>query len=231
MQPRSRQLPFKEPTTMKQAALKITATTLLVASLAACGTTMTAPTATLPGKEVGVSTAGKQELDAASLAGLHIDREHTVLGEIRWAAPQTAAISTQEQSALLKLLREELQARLTQLPISNSGRRVVLRAAITRVEPVSPVLNVVSSLLLIAPWDRGGAATEIEVVDAETGKPLVSQTSGYYPPMSEFKARFIKLAPAEIALKKAVADFMQRLSATSPAPAEGSGTTALHGAV
>jgi hypothetical protein len=97
------------------------------------------------------------------------------------------------------------------LPAAPHGRPVVLRAAITRVEPVSAGLNTASALLLFVPIDRGGAAVEIEAIDVHTGEQLAAMRSGYFPPMTELKARFGKLAPAEIALRKAAADFARLL--------------------
>jgi hypothetical protein len=99
----------------------------------------------------------------------------------------------------------------------------VLRAAITRIETVSPALNTLSALVLVVPLDRGGAAVEIEAVDPQTGRQLAALTQGYFAPLTELKARFSKLAPAEIAVRKAAADFAALLQ---PA-ADGGAKTAL----
>jgi hypothetical protein len=125
---------------------------------------------------------------------------------------------------LLAQLRTELQQRVQALPAQPLGRPAVLRAAITRVETVSPALNTLSALLLVVPLDRGGAAVEIEAVDPQTGRQLAALTQGYFAPMSELKARFSRLAPAEIAVRKAAADFVPLLQpATDAGP-----KTALH---
>jgi hypothetical protein len=97
------------------------------------------------------------------------------------------------------------------LPPSVGGHPVVIRAVITRVESVSPVLNVVSAVLLTVPLDRGGAAVEIEVLDADTRQPLASMAHAYYAPMSEFKARFSALATAELALNAAAVELAKLL--------------------
>jgi hypothetical protein len=65
----------------------------------------------------------------------------------------------------------------------------------------------VGTLLLIGPLDRGGAAVEIEAIDPQTGRQLAALRLGYFAPLSELKARFSKLAPAELAVRKAAADF------------------------
>jgi hypothetical protein len=72
-------------------------------------------------------------------------------------------------------------------------------------------------VLLFGPLDRGGAAVEIEAVDPQTGRQLAAMTQGYFAPLSELKARFSKLAPAEIALRKAAADFVPLMNLGSQA--------------
>ena len=109
--------------------------------------------------------------------------------------------------ALIAQLRRELQQQVQALPASPQGRPAQIRAAVTRLETVSPGLNTLGTLLLIGPLDRGGAAVEIEAVDPQTGRQLAALRLGYFAPLSELKARFSKLAPAEIAVRKAAADF------------------------
>jgi hypothetical protein len=79
------------------------------------------------------------------------------------------------------------------------------------------VLNAVTALLLTVPLDRGGAAVEIEVLDAETLQPLASMAHAYYAPLSEFKARFSSLAPAELALNAAAVELAKLLRNKSQA--------------
>jgi hypothetical protein len=76
---------------------------------------------------------------------------------------------------------------------------------------VSPALNVVTAVLLTVPLDRGGAAVEIEVLDAETRQPLASMAHAHFAPMSEFKARFSAMAPAELALNAAAVELAKLL--------------------
>jgi hypothetical protein len=151
---------------------------------------------------------------AAHGSGLPIDGSRATIGEIRWLAAPTTEVTPDEQTALLNLLRSELQSAIQQLPQSEGGHPIVVRAAITRVETVSPVLNAAATMLIFGPWDRGGAATEIEAVDAETGRQLAALQLGYFSPLSDFRARFVKLAPAEIAVRKAASDFAATLKPT-----------------
>jgi hypothetical protein len=141
-----------------------------------------------------------------------IDPARAQLGQVAWLADPSADLTADERGQLMALLGAQLRASVQKLPPAPGGRPVVLRAAITRVEPVSPALNTVSTLLLVAPWDRGGAATEIEAVDAETGQQLAAIRMGYFAPLSDIKARFSRLAPAEIAIRKAVTDFSTLLA-------------------
>jgi hypothetical protein len=134
-----------------------------------------------------------------------------------WRAKATTEISADERAALTVMLRNELVQRVKAIPAVAHGRPATLCAAITNIETVSPALNTVATVLLFAPVDRGGAAVEIEAVDPQNGRQLAAMTQGYFAPMSEFKARFTKLAPAEIALRKAAADFVPLMKLVSEA--------------
>ena len=194
-----------------------------VASLAACSTVM--PTA--QSGFLSDYTALAQPADEASASrssAERVDPSRVSIDDVAWRVTSSVDISTDERDALLTQLRGELQRQLRTLPAQPQGHPAVLRAAITRVETVSPALNVISALLLTVPLDRGGAAVEIEAVDPQTGRQLAAMTQGYFAPLSELKARFSKMAPAEIAVRKAAADFVPLLQRASDA----SKTAALH---
>lgn len=123
-----------------------------------------------------------------------------------WASPQDADFSSTDKAQLLAALKAAIAQETQALPKVSEGRPVVIRAAITRVESVSPALNTIATVMLIGPFDRGGAAVEIEVLDAETRQPLASLAHGHFAPLSAFKARFSRLAPAELALQVAAAN-------------------------
>jgi len=182
--------------------------------VAACSTVMPAPDQKFLSAKVD-ARAGDQAPFGERRATVAIDPARAQVGEVAWLVAPEPDLTADERAQLVELLRTQLRASIDNLPPAPGGRPVVLRAAITRVETVSPALNAVSTLLLVAPWDRGGAATEIEAVDAETGKQLAAIRMGYFAPLSDIKARFIKLEPAEIAIKKAVANFREIMT---PAP-------------
>lgn len=181
-----------------------------VTSLAACSTVM--PSAQSGFLSDYTALAGASDESFASRASADpIDPGRVSVDAVTWRVRSSVDISTDEREALLAQLRTELQRQVRALPAQPQGRPAVLRAAITRIETVSPALNALSALLLTVPLDRGGAAVEIEAVDPQTGRQLAALTQGYFAPMSDLKARFSKLAPAEIAVRKVAADFVPLL--------------------
>jgi len=195
---------------------------LIVAGpLTACGTMMTAPSRHFLSHDVAPAADVRTSLSTRR-ATVTIDPARAQLGEVAWLTEPSADLTGEEQRQLLELLDSQLRSSLQGLAPAPGGRPVVVRAAITRVVPVSPALNAVSTLLLAAPWDRGGAATEIEAVDAETGEQLAAIRIGYFAPITDIKARFSKLSPAEIAIRKAVTDFSALLTPAEPTARIGS---------
>ena len=136
-----------------------------------------------------------------------IDPTRVRLAAVQWRVPASAGIGDEERRLLMGQFGDELAARVRELPAAPQGRAVVMRAAITQVETVSPALNALSALVLVVPLDRGGASVEVEAVDPDTGEQLAALTLGHFTPLTEFKAHFSRLAPAELALRKAACDF------------------------
>ena len=134
---------------------------------------------------------------------------------VEWALPTDAGLSSGDRTQLLATLKAAISRKTEVLPWDTEGHPVVIRAVITRVESVSPALNVLTSVLLTVPLDRGGAAVDIEVVDAETRQPLASMALAHFAPVSEFKARFSALAPAELALNAAAVELAKLLRSNS----------------
>jgi hypothetical protein len=134
---------------------------------------------------------------------------------VEWAMPIDAGFSETDRTRLISTLKTAISRETEALPKNVGGRPVVIRAVITRVESVSPALNVVTAVLLTVPLDRGGAAVEIEVLDADTRQPLASMAHANFAPMSEFKARFATLAPAELALNAAAVELAKLLRSKS----------------
>lgn len=187
-----------------------------IACLSACSTVMTVSQSGYL-SDYGALAASSDAASSNRAVTQAIDPAQVSIAEVVWRAEARPDIGPDERDALIAQLRHELQQRVQALPASPQGRPAQVRAAITRVETVSPGLNTLGTLLLIGPLDRGGAALEIEAVDPQTGRQMAALRLGYFTPLSMLKARFSKLAPAEIAVRKAAADFAALL--TPPAGA------------
>jgi hypothetical protein len=179
---------------------------IIVLNISACSTV-------LPSEQSGFLTS-YGELSPSADGGansrhsaVRIDPSRASIAAVEWRGKATEGLSTEEKGMLLAKLRAELQAQVASLPRAENGRPVRIRAVITQVVTVSPSLNAVSALLAGGPWDRGGAALEIEAVDTETDKQVAALTLGYFPPLTEFTARFSRLAPAQLAIQKGASDF------------------------
>lgn len=197
-------------------SLRLFIVKLVAMSLAACGTAMPTARSGFLG-DYAALTATSDGSSSSRAAIEPIDPARVTIDAVLWQVKTTADISADERDTLAALLRSELARRVQAMPAVPHGRPAVLRAAITRIETVSPALNTVGSLLLLGPLDRGGAAVEVEAVDPHTRRQIAAMTQGYFAPLSELKARFSKLAPAEIALRKAAADFVPLLHQVSEA--------------
>ena len=141
-------------------------------------------------------------------AAVPIDPGQIEFAEVVWRAGDEASLSPQERLQFQADLRADLKTRLTAIPATaGTGRPTVLRVAITRVETVSPGLNAALTVLLIGPLDRGGAALEMELLDAQTRQPLVTLTTAHYAPLTELGARFDRLASVRWAMQQAAGEF------------------------
>jgi hypothetical protein len=183
---------------------------ILSAVLCACGTTMPTGQSGFLSSYAGLSTGDDPALQSLQTR-VGIDPSRIQVGEITMGTGASPDLSDEERERLTAYLRLQLRQRVAEMPQNPAGRAAVIRASITRVETVSPALNTVSTLFLLAPLDRGGAAFEIEAVDATNGAQLAALKLGHYAPMTELRARFSKFEPTEIATRKAAQDFVALL--------------------
>ncbi|MUV15669.1 DUF3313 family protein [Noviluteimonas gilva] len=145
-------------------------------------------------------------LGATAIGGEPADN----LVQVEWSVEPSKKISEAEKTALLEHLRLAL---LAALPNDQPAvRPLKIRAHITAVDTVSPALNTASALLLFLPFDRGGASVEIQAVDLNTGEQVASMTKSYSPSMRKMRARFKKLAPAQLALEELASVFSAQLA-------------------
>jgi hypothetical protein len=185
---------------------------LLLASatgLAACSTMQATDTGFL--KNRSDMTTSQDGSTATFRSSTPVDPHQVRTLSVEWAVPVDAAIPDAERARLISILEAAIARETEALPQSAGGRPVLIRAIITRVESVSPVLNVLTAVFLTVPLDRGGAAVEIQVLDAETLQPLASMAHAYFVPIAEFRARFSALAPAELALNAAAIELARLL--------------------
>jgi hypothetical protein len=180
-----------------------------VTGLAACSTMQATDTGFL--KNRSEMTTSKDGSTAYYRSPTPVDPHQVRSISVEWAMPADATVPEAERTRLISAFEAAIFREANALPQSIGGHPVVIRAVITRVESVSPALNVLTSVFLTVPLDRGGAAVEIQVLDAETLQPLASMAHAYFAPISEFKARFSALAPAELALNAAASELAKLL--------------------
>lgn len=191
---------------MCQQRRRVMCPAVAVLLLSACGTTMPTKTSGFLGSydRLAPSPDGSMRVLRTPTA---LDPAHTVVSTVEWRVTSSNSLSRQEKTRLLNELRAGLQAQVNRLPAAAQGRPAEIRAAITDIATVSPSLNVLSVAMFATPLDRGGAAVEIEALDAGTKQQLAALSMGYFAPLNDFKARFSALASAAIALDKESAQF------------------------
>lgn len=128
--------------------------------------------------------------------------------EVDWRVNFPHDISSEEQA----LLRSKLESALKEA-INTQNRPIKIRAAITRIEAVSPTINWISSILLFVPLDHGGAAVELEAIDLNSREIIAQLRFANWTPISEFSAHFTRLEPANLALTLAAEKFALQLNA------------------
>ena len=199
---------FLKPVSSISRAIRL-ALMLSTVGLAACSTMQATDTGFLNNRSA--MTTSPDGSTAHYRSATPVDPHQVRSLSVEWATPLDAGLSSIERAQLLSTLKSAISREAKALPPMADGHPVIIRAVITRVDSVSPVLNVVSAVLLTVPLDRGGAAVEIEVLDAETRQPLASIAHAHFAPLSEFKARFSRLAPAELALNAAAVELAKLL--------------------
>ena len=134
---------------------------------------------------------------------------------VEWALPNDLGLSSTDKALLMTSLKLAISRETEALPTNIGGRPIAIRAVITRIDSVSAFLNTVSSLVLTVPVDRGGAAVEIEVLDADTGELLASIAHAKFSSLSAFRARFSTFAAAQLALDAAAIELAKLLTTKS----------------
>ena len=124
-----------------------------------------------------------------------------IVEPVRWHVTSPCHRLSAERQALLRFHLENALARELK---GNDPHGPVLRvqADITEVKPVSPLLNITSSALILLPVQSGGSAIQIRVIDA-TGKTLyldasLADNAGLY----DFSGHFTKWAHSKTTIDR-----------------------------
>ncbi len=136
------------------------------------------------------------------------------LPKVVWRVNAGHDISKQEQEELKGLLTREINIALNKANHDNKipSQSIQIRAAITRIEAVSPALNWLTTILLFVPMDHGGAAVELQAIDVRTEKVITQLRFARWTPISELRSHFTRLAPANLALTLAAHEFVDQLT-------------------
>jgi len=136
--------------------------------------------------------------------------------DVIWKVDPAQNISDEEQQQLITLLEAGLQQKMietkSQQHTFDQYNAIKINAAITRVEPVSPLINWITTILVFIPLDHGGAAVEIEAIDTRTNKVITQLSYAQWVPLTELAAHFTRLAPVKIALASAADEFVDQLA-------------------
>ncbi|MEH6345380.1 MAG: hypothetical protein V7785_09865 [Bermanella sp.] len=138
--------------------------------------------------------------------GIHSEEYADRNIEVVWRVSDPHDINAEEQALLLSKLESALSE-----SIERQNKPIKIRAAITRIEAVSPTLNWISSILLFVPMDHGGAAVELEAIDLDNHEVISQLRFANWTPISEFSAHFTRLKPASLALALAAEEFALQL--------------------
>ena len=139
-----------------------------------------------------------------------------IVEPVRWHVTSPCHRLSAERQALLRFHLENALARALK---GNDSHGPVLRvqADITEVKPVSPLLNIASSALILLPVQSGGSAVQIRVVDA-TGKTLYLDASlADNAGLSDFHGHFTTWAHSNTALDR-IAEQTRTLLETTDGP-------------
>ncbi len=131
----------------------------------------------------------------------HLHWSAVIVEPVRWHVTSPCHQLSAERQALLRFHLENALARELK---GNDPHGPVLRvqADITEVKPVSPLLNITSSALILLPVQSGGSAVQIRVVDA-TGKTLYLDASlADNAGLSDFHGHFTTWAHSNTALDR-----------------------------
>jgi Protein of unknown function (DUF3313) len=134
---------------------------------------------------------------------------NVVIETPRWLGAESLADKAEIKEVTTRF-QLDLQ-RLIQAAPRADGQAITVKATITEGKTVSPALNVVSTILLFMPVDRGGAVVELQAMDA-SGKVIAAMMYRYSGEIMEFGANFSKTAQIQVATQRAAERFAKLLA-------------------
>ncbi len=184
------------------------ATAFAVTTLSACSTIPLPSQPSAIDRETPLLLSTDGEAKQFRVAG-DLKMVNVVVETPRWLGAEAVAdkdeikeVTTRFQLELQRLIRASPRA---------DGQSITIKATITEGKTVSPALNVVSTLILFLPVDRGGAVVEMQAVD-QAGKVVAAMMYRYSGEIMEFGANFSKTAQIQVATKRAAERFANLLA-------------------
>jgi hypothetical protein len=124
------------------------------------------------------------------------------------------------RTALSSALNEKFASAGMHSTQSRENRRMLaVRGTVTSVDLTSPILNVVTTLLLFAPLSRGSLTVELEATDAESGKRVAALAFNGVAGVENIRSAYTSTGHATLQADLAAEKFVQLASGNSPASA------------
>lgn len=106
-------------------------------------------------------------------------------------------ITEAEKNNITFELQQKLDA-ITREPSLNSiSETIAIYASITRAEPISPSLNLLSTVALLLPLDRGGVAIDFAAYNTKTQTLIANHSYAKWAPRHKLQLQFKRLAPVQ----------------------------------
>jgi uncharacterized lipoprotein YmbA len=180
--------------------------------LAACSTITPTQTTLGSSTELRAAADGSQRFLKAPVkiqSEIHIAELSVIL-----ASDSKASLSAGERAELANELRQQLVTALNdtyKVVESATANSLALRATITDVRTSSVAGNIVSTMILFVPADKGGAAVEFEL-KSPSGERIAAMSVASQGKFVQFEGAFSKLGQAKLVMAehaKSLAELLQ----------------------
>jgi hypothetical protein len=195
-----------------QRLIKLALVASSIAALAACSSIRpTHFTLTTPDELITASDGSRRFLKSPITIQSEIHIEEIV---VNLAADTRTSLSTEERVELASELRKQLVGvlgKIYRIADVSSKTSLALQATITEVRTSNVVGNIVSTLLLTFPADRGAAAVEFEL-KAPSGERVAALSVAAQSKFLQSKGAYSRLGQAKLVLAdhaKSLSDLLQ----------------------